>query len=185
MLKSFHLQEQGIFDIFENFSELSEDECFKITGWNKNQFSKFLKLITSIYDTENRSKEQLIALYRYWLRKGVDQFTLSKLFNNGITLQQISHYLSQIRAAIYKEFVPLFLGAKKPRKFFVEHCNITKKHLHDLKDDDLAIVADGTYTRLEKSANNQVQYDCWSEQKCDLLLKPFIICCPDGWIIDC
>lgn len=185
MLNSFQFQQKGMFDDFKNFSELSDDECIRITGWNKDRFSNFSKFITSINDNVNRNKNQLIALYRYWLRKGVDQFTLCKLFNNGITQQQISHYLAQIRIAIYKDFVPFFLGANRPRKFFIKHCNITTKHLHDLNDDDLAIIADGTYTRLEKSANNQVQYDCWSEQKSDLLLKPFIICCPDGWIIDC
>lgn len=150
MLDSFLLQKKGIFDNFNNINELTEDECFKITGWNKNQFIQFSNLITSVYDTEKRSKEQLIALYRYWLRKGIDQFSLSKLYNNDKSQQQISHYLSQIRAAIYKDFVPLFLGAKKPRKFFINHSNVTTKHLHDLKDDDLAIVADGTYTRLER-----------------------------------
>ena len=39
--------------------------------------------------------------------------------------------------------------------------------------------------RLEKSANNQFQYNCWSQQKMDLLIKPFIICCADGYILDC
>ena len=57
--------------------------------------------------------------------------------------------------------------------------------LFDLKKNDLAIFADATYTRLEKSANNEFQYRCWSQQKLDLLVKPFLICCADGYIIDC
>ncbi len=53
------------------------------------------------------------------------------------------------------------------------------------KNKDLAIFADATYTRLEKSSNNEFQYNSWSSQKKDLLIKPFLICCADGYIIDC
>jgi hypothetical protein len=64
--------------------------------------------------------------------------------------QQISHYLCQIRNAINKEFVPEFLGAHKGKKFFLKHNTQSVRILHDFVDDDLAIIADGTYTRLEK-----------------------------------
>ena len=59
------------------------------------------------------------------------------------------------------------------------------KTLHNLKQDELAVICDGTYTRLEKSSNNDFQYRSWSVQKSDSLIKPFIICCADGYIIDC
>jgi hypothetical protein len=49
----------------------------------------------------------------------------------------------------------------------------------------LAIIVDASYIRLEKSSNNQFQYNCWSEQKMDLLIKPFFICLPDGYFVDC
>jgi hypothetical protein len=60
---------------------------------------------------------------------------------------QISHYLCQIRNAINKEFVPEFLGAHKGKKFFLKHNTESVRILHDFVDDDLAIIADGTYTR--------------------------------------
>jgi len=106
----------------------------------------------------------------------------------GKTLNQrqrlISDYLQQIRVAINNEFVPYFLGATKSRQFFVAHNNTTTKILHELDDDDLAVVVDATYTRLEKSSNNSFQYSSWSQQKKDLLIKPFLVCCTDGYIID-
>ncbi|CAF0998377.1 unnamed protein product [Brachionus calyciflorus] len=43
------------------------------------------------------------------------------------------------------------------------------------KIDHLAVVIDGTYTRFKESANNKFQYSCWSGQKKDLLIKPFVI----------
>ena len=123
-------------------------------------------------------------MYRFWLRKGIDQKSLS-FFKKNTTQQQISHYLNQIRIAINKDFVPLFLGANKERQFFLNHNDLSTKTLHQLDEDDLAIVVDATYNRLEKSANNQFQYKCWSQQKMDLLIKPFIVCCADGYLIDC
>ncbi|CAF1109779.1 unnamed protein product, partial [Brachionus calyciflorus] len=59
------------------------------------------------------------------------------------------------------------------------------RELFDLKMEDLAIIADATYCRREKSSNNDLQYKTCSEQKMDLLTKPFIVCCTDWFIIDC
>lgn len=178
-------KEKTVFEKFEDIDTLDENDCIKITGWTKEFFVRFSKFISSIYNTDGRTKEQLIALYRYWLRKGLDQTSLALLFGKNTSQTQISHYLSQIREAIYKDFVPYFLGCNKDRKFFLNHNNEMVKNLFDLKSDDLVIVIDGTYTRLEKSANNQFQYSCWSSQKKDSLVKPFIICCADGYFVDC
>jgi hypothetical protein len=174
----------GVFDKFKNMETLEEEYCFKITRWSKKDFITFSKYITSVYDTAGRTKEQLIAIYRYWLTKGIDQTTLA-MFGTNTSQQEISHYLAQIRRAINNDFVPYFLGANRSRKFFLKHNNATTIELHQFKKKDLAIFADASYTRLEKSNNNQFQYLCWSQQKFDLLIKPFIICCADGYFIDC
>ena len=56
--------------------------------------------------------------------------------------------------------------------------------MFNLNENDIAIIADATYIRLEKSFNNEFQYKSWSGQKKDSLIKPFLICMPDGYIID-
>ncbi|CAF1041192.1 unnamed protein product [Brachionus calyciflorus] len=79
--------------MFSNFKDvdlLTEDHCKKITGWSKHEFIRFSTYIKQIKETKNRSKNQLIALYRYWLRKGVDQFTQAKLFSKDATQRKIS-----------------------------------------------------------------------------------------------
>jgi hypothetical protein len=174
----------GIFEKFKNLSTLTEEECIKITGWKKERFHNFARYISSVYDTAGRTKEQLIAIYRFWLRKGIDQCSLA-MFKDRTSQQQISHYLCQIRIAINKDFVPFHLGSSKGREFFIQHNNESTNELLQLKSTDLAVFVDGTYTRLEKSSNNQFQYNCWSQQKMDLLMKPFLITCADGYIIDC
>lgn len=109
------------------------------------------------------------------------------MLKNDSTQQQISRYLSQIRIAINENFVPLFLGAKsRTREFFLEHNTPTCNELFNFDNQGLlCAIADGTYTRIEKSANNEFQYNSYSGQKLQHLLKPFLICCPDGYIIDC
>ncbi len=177
-------QQSSVFDQFKNIHTIDENFCYKITRWSKKEFIIFAKYITSINDTAGRTKEQLIAIYRYWLTKGIDQATLA-MFGDNMSQQEISHYLAQIRNATNRDFVPFFLGTNRSRKFFLKHNNATTTELHQLRKNELAIFADASYTRLEKSFNNQFQYYCWSQQKMDLLMKPFILCCADGYFIDC
>ncbi len=172
-----------VFEPFNNLDAITEKYCHQITGWSKSQFTRFCNYITSINITENRTREELVALYRYWLRKGLDQTSLA-LLKTQSTQQQISYYLSSIRMAINKDFVEYFLGSNKKRDFFLKHNNISTVKLHQLNNDELAIFADATYCRIEKSADNLFQYNTWSQQKLDLLIKPFIICCSDGYIVD-
>ncbi len=122
---------------------------------DKLEFCNFSKLIKSVTDTAGRTKEQLVAFHRYWQSKGLDQSTLSLLKYNT-SQQQISHYLSVIRSAMNTD--PMFLGAIKGKKYFLKHNTESGKILHDFKDDDLAIIVDGTHMKIEKSSNTQFQY---------------------------
>ena len=45
-------------------------------------------------------------------------------------------------------------------------------------------MADGTYLPIGKSTNHKFQRLCYSGQKMYNLLKPFIVCAPDGYIVD-
>ena len=186
ILKSLS-REELLFDRFKDFDSLSESDCFNITGWTKNQFKLFASYITSVKQSKKRNKLQLIAIYLYWLRRGDKQSTLAYMKERSIQ-RDISRYLSQIRSAIYNDFVPYYLGAQsRSREQFLTHNDIATKilYLDENNDETLCVFADGTYCRCEKSSNNSFQYDSWSGQKKDSLIKPFIICLCDGYIIDC
>ena len=79
----------GLFDKFKNIASLEESFCVIITAWTRQQFQSFASYITCLRDTAGRTKEQLIAIYRYWLSKGIDQSTLSMLKSNT-TQQQMT-----------------------------------------------------------------------------------------------
>jgi hypothetical protein len=173
------------FERFSDLRNLTNRHCKFITGWSKNTFIRFCTFITSINDSERRTKEQLVALYRFWLRKGVSQAVLAKMFDSQMTQSGISLLLNQIRTAIYKDFVPYYLGTGRGKQFFLQHNNLLAKIIYQMADDELVIFVDGTYSRIEKSANNTMQYSSFSAQKGNHLAKPFIMCCADGYIIDC
>ena len=46
------------------------------------------------------------------------------------------------------------------------------------------IIADSTYFYLNKSADNQLKRDTWNGQKIRHFVRPFTVCCADGFIID-
>ena len=177
---------QALFEPFRNLNTLSNDICLEITGWSKDVFVQFSKYIQNTRDTKNRSKGMLIAMSRYWLKKAVDQKTLSYLKMNS-SQQQLSNELQQIREKIDRYFTPHWLGfSSKSRDFFIEHNTPTLIELYDLSNQPrrLCLFADGGYQTYEKSINNEVQADTFSVQKGKNLVKPFIITCADGYICD-
>ena len=175
---------ESIFEQFKHINNLEEEHCLKITGWSKKQFFDFSEHILSINSNKQRTKYQLIALYLYWLKNGTTQKNLAIIFGTNYTQRQISDYLRQIRFAIHKDFVPKYLGAKE-RDFFLQFNSKMTQNLFDLDSDVLVLIADGTSCKIQKSNNNEFQNKTFSGQKKTSLFKPFIVCCGDGYIIDC
>lgn len=179
-----HISNSGPFDKFKNMDSVDDNHCEKITGWNKNVFMQFLEYLTDLKTTDTRTKEELVAIYRFWLRNGISQ-TCIALYKKDNSQQTISNYLDVVRLSVEKYFVPFFLGASRGRDFFLNHRTEASKILYDLNENDLCFVADGTYAKHKKSKNHEFQYNSYSSHKKCNLMKIFLICCPDGYIVDC
>ena len=186
MFDTLCLTSESVFDQFHKISNLDKEHCFKITIMSKKTFLEFSDYFVSVNNNnKNRNKYQLIALYLYWLKTGSSQKDLALMFGQNTKQRQISDYLSQIRLAIHNDFVSKYLGGEGDRDFYLQHNTVMTHSLYDLDKDVLVLIADGTYCRIQKSNNNEFQYKTYSGQKKDSLFKPFIICCADGYIIDC
>ena len=59
----------SVFDPFKHPNKLNNEHCIKITGWSKDTFFRFCRLITRVRTSKNRNLYMLVSLYRYWLRK--------------------------------------------------------------------------------------------------------------------
>jgi hypothetical protein len=66
------------------------------------------------------------------------------------------------------------------RENWLKHNTHISKALFDSKEDELVLVADGTYCYCQKSFNNSFQRKSFSVQKSRHLVKPFVICTADG-----
>ena len=54
--------QMGVFEKFNDMDTLTEEHCHTITGWTKCEFAKFSKYITSINNSSDRSKDELISI---------------------------------------------------------------------------------------------------------------------------
>ena len=170
LIKLFDVLRPTSDNIFEQFQKpelIEENLCKKFTGLTKIQFLQLSEFIISLNQNTKRTKYQLIALYLYWLKTGMNQNDLALIFGKNESQRCMSRYLNQIRFAIHKDFVPLFLGAEKKRDFYLRYNSIMTQSLFDLEDDVLVLIADGTSCRIQKSNNNNFQYKTYSGQKKD------------------
>ena len=94
--------------------------------------------------------------------------------------------MNQARKAIYRDFVPKFLGLDlHDRDFYQKQNTSTFKKLFNAQDNVICFILDGTYQRIEKSQNHEFQFDTYSMQKNQNLLKPMAVICPNGRIAEC
>jgi hypothetical protein len=135
-------------------------------------------------NSPSRTKKQALVVYLKWLKTGLTQTQLA--LNFGIPSRQSnSDYCQQVCYAMVKDFVPLYLGAShRPRKEWTYSNTLMAKVLFDMLDNQLCLVADGTYIYCQKSSNNKIQRLLYSDQKGRPLIKPFIICASNGYIVD-
>ena len=176
---------ENIFEQFKNKKILEEEYCKRITGLCRDQFFELSDFFVGINDNKHRKKYQLIAIYLYWLKTGMTQNNLALTFGKHLKQRVISRYLNQIRFEIHKDFGLRFLVQKRIVTFFLRYNTSMTRSIFSLDDDVLVLIADGTSCRIQKSNNNEFQYKTYSGQKKDSLFKPFIICCADGYILDC
>jgi hypothetical protein len=93
--------------------------------------------------------------------------TISFFYDFGIpSKQSISDYCQQVRDAMVKDFVPLYLGAShRPRKEWTNSNTLMAKVFFDMLNNQLCLVAIGTYIYCQKSSNNKIQRLLYSDQK--------------------
>ena len=70
------------------------------------------------------------------------------------------------------------------RKSWLRHNSPIVTELFLENEEQLALIADGTYCFCQKSSNNYFQRKTYSGQKKRHLVKPFVICASDGLILD-
>ncbi|CAF1146120.1 unnamed protein product, partial [Brachionus calyciflorus] len=79
---------------------------------------------------------------------------------------EVSRYCEQVRSSLSSNFVPEFLGTElMNRQEWLQQNTPLAKEIFSLKDDELVVIADGTYIYCQKSTNNFFQRKSYSVQK--------------------
>ncbi|CAF0839776.1 unnamed protein product [Brachionus calyciflorus] len=135
-------------------------------------------------DSNVRTKSQALAIYLFWLKTGLNQEAIKAHFKIE-NRTDVSRYCEQVRAALTEYFVPNYLGCESLRRdqWVIQNSTIATE-LYSLSNDQLVVIADGTYIYCQKSSNNFFQRKSYSCQKKRPLVKPFLFCTTNGYNIN-
>jgi hypothetical protein len=91
------------------------------------------------------------------MKTGLDTRTIAAVFELN-DHYEVSRYSEQVRVALITDLVPQNLGSNALlRDEWLEHNSVVAKELFLDKDNQLILIADGTYCYCQKSSNNEFQ----------------------------
>ena len=148
----------------------------------KELTNKYIRA-TKIKSSEIRNREQALTIYLTKLRRALTNEDLAKMYN--ISVDNVKNCVKKIRKELYENMVKQKLGLKNmSSEMLASHNCPMVNALHCRAPGSISIMADGTYIYIQKSADNDFQWKTFSVQKGRHLVKPMILICSDGYIID-
>ncbi|KAH9635150.1 hypothetical protein HF086_009490 [Spodoptera exigua] len=180
----FLLAEETQLD-FQN-PENIDDHLFKYWfGRTKAEFNEVLVEVPQLNDAKMKNGFSALLCK---MRTGDSDERISTLFK--IPRRTLEDHMNKARGILCQYYVPRHLGwAHKPRQEFVARNTALAEHLFGnpetpSEERRLIAIADGTYLSNQKSSNYSFQKATYSLHKYYNLVKPFLIVCCDGYIIE-
>lgn len=175
------MQRRKSIDSFDNWTE---QECKIMTSFSKTQIKSLIsKYKLNLRNTKARSVSTALAVYLTKLKSGFPNKHLSVVFH--LTVDQIKRCIKTVRNQLKNTIVKEKLGLENiNREMLKSHMTTFAKELMIENDNQIVSIWDGTYAYIQKSGNNRFQRQSWSVQKNRSLIKPFVACAPDGYILN-
>ncbi|XP_058805630.1 uncharacterized protein LOC131672433 [Phymastichus coffea] len=164
---------------------ISEDRIKTFTGLNWEQIIELREMAVSLRNTDNRTVTQALVVFLFKLRTGNSNEMICSVL--GLDRhQQVSEFSKSVLSSFERDILPSRFGLRSIDRddLIKNHSTVLLQNLHDVSDDNLGLVADGTYWKHQKSSNNEYQRKSFSGHKKVPLCKPFTICTTDGYIVD-
>lgn len=97
----------------------------------------------------------------------------------------VSYFCTTVIQSFGKDILPSHFGPKTVTwdDLIVNHKGLVARKWYNLKDDQLAVIFDGTYIYHKKSFNNEYQRIYDSGKKTSIIEALGNLCTPDGYII--
>lgn len=173
---------------FNDENSFSDDEFKCLTSLTKEQFRElftFCALDPELVRQRHATKKHLLT-FLCKLRQGLSDEFLTVTFNYSCR-QNTSMAITVVRQLLMKRFVPSNIGfAAITRQQYIErYVTDFTNALYNPEPNDRKAIAyiDGTYSKIEKSSNFRVLQQSYCVHKGHLLLKPYLIVAPDGYIL--
>lgn len=167
---------------FENIAGIEDNELHFWTGLTKNQFDSILRLTPSLRDRSN-IPATVLGIYLTKIRTGAPDERLATKFN--ISRRTLERKLKIARECLTNDFVPHYLGLNHMTREEVVARNLSiPAHIFGSDNNPAILVFDGTYLYVQKSSNFLFQRITYSLHKFRNLVKPFLVVCTDGYILD-
>ncbi|KAJ8736536.1 hypothetical protein PYW08_007192 [Mythimna loreyi] len=168
---------------FEDMSEITEDNLHFWTGLNHTQFNHLISQIPSLRQLSS-SPQLDLGVYLSKIRTGEPSVRLGTTFD--LSRQSVDRKIHFVRNCMLNDFVPLHLGFDHiSRSEAINRNRLIPQHIFGNTNAPKVIaVLDGTYLFVEKSSNFLFQRLSYSLHKYKNLIKPFMIVCTDGYILD-
>lgn len=168
---------------FDNINNISPEDLHYLTGLTHQQFEIVLNETPSLLDQCRRPKTAL-GVYLLKQRSGEPNTRIASQI--GVSRKTIGILLETARNCLAQDFVVRHLGFNHiSRDEIIAHSLAVPASIYSNPTNPVAIaICDGSYIYVQKSKNFLFQKRTYSLHKYKNLLKPFLITCPDGYIID-
>ncbi|XP_045781841.1 uncharacterized protein LOC123878594 [Maniola jurtina] len=173
---------------FTDITNLDAKMCHFWLGFTIEQLQELLLMLPSL-SQQVPSACLALSIYLAKIRTGDSNERLSEFFN--IPRSTLERYMNKVRNCLSQEFVPLCLGfgcttvvnVAARNKIIPEGLFGNSELPGDVKP--AIVICDGTYVYVQSSSNYKFQKDTYSLHKFTNLIKPFMIVCCDGNILEC
>ena len=169
---------------FDDPTSLNDDDYYNLTGITKEQFGDLSDYLCNVKYSQSRSPRTCLALLLCKLRCGMSHKVLQTLFQMPSKMS-VSRAMNTARKSLMTYFVPKYLGFQHISRedFIKDHTRPLVQEVLANGENVAAVVLDGTYIYIEKSANYSFQRHTFSGHKYRSLVKPMMVVGTDGYIL--
>lgn len=168
---------------FENIHLIEEHMMWYFMGMSKSQFNSLMLEVPRLAQMHRSSTA--LAVYLMKLRTGDSNERISSLLK--IPRSTLERLMAEAREKLHQDFVPLNLGLGHITREQIAERNLTIPNglfgeINGVRKP--VVIIDGTYIYVQKSSNYLYQKETYSLHKYRNLVKPFMLVCSDGYIIE-
>lgn len=178
-------QESATFN-FECIEEMPNHICHYWTGIEVFEFLILYNELPLVGKVP--SPKTSLAIFLIKMRTGDSNKRLSSLFN--IPRSTMERHMGIVRSCFMEHFVPLHIGLQRLTREDIIRRNLSIPNVLFGSPNETNVtrpaitICDGTYIYIQKSSNYFYQKETYSLHKYLNLVKPFLLVCSDGHIID-